>query len=258
MIHSIEDYFVYNLRSLKHMDGKADQFASINLATLYRYFPAFQAMLDDPDCVRPVPDETWETLDGGFVDALTVLSKKVESEGRATMEDAYQIAGEPNISDKGILTDDMVPLILLRATYFFKHEHNLMSYAGILKLRADTPFGKRQEEWYKEVPKGVIGMAKALLRHLSLPENASMLSLEKLGKVFVCQRCLRYDTIGEDLAWSGLVSSKLYKSFHQRLRWCAIKVQHFYENHKEHEDRMSKREYVLLLLFRSRCAHACF
>ncbi len=46
-----------------------------------------------------------------------------------------------------------------------------MSYAGILKLRANTPFEMRPEEWHKEVPEGVIGMAKTLLRSMSFPED---------------------------------------------------------------------------------------
>ncbi len=206
LLRSIEDHFNSNLSFLEHMDGESDQITSINLSALYRCFPEIQAMLDDPDCVAPVPDNMWTALDESFYEVLFALSEKVEDECAVAMETAYQIAGESNIPDRSTVSHEVPPPILLRASSFFKHGRKLMSYAGVLKLRADTPLEKRQEEWHKEVPEGVIGMAKTLLRSMSFPETTSMLSLEKLGRVFSCQRCLRYDNHGEQFAWSGLVS----------------------------------------------------
>lgn len=176
-------------------------------------------MIDDPECVEPIPEDLLDALDEEFEDVVTGFAKEIEKDCAATMEEAYQISGcraekgaisESSSSAEGVASKDVIAPILLRGTSLFRYERSFMSYAGILKSRANTPYDKRPAEWHKdlEVPEGVIGFASALLRHMSLPENASMVSLEKLGRQFCCQRCLWDNNFGEKLSWSALVSAQ--------------------------------------------------
>ncbi len=59
-----------------------------------------------------------------------------------------------------------------------------VSYAGSLKLRASIIVPReRSADWYREdieVPKGVIGMASALLRRMSLPGDVEHVVFGKL------------------------------------------------------------------------------
>ncbi len=125
LTHSIEDGFSLNLCIMKEISGCGDEVASIHLTTLYRYFPAFQAMLDDPNCVDPISDKMWDAFDQGFENAVNALSSKVERECAVVMKTAYRIAGLSSIPDKS--TSDAIPPVLLRATSFFKHNRCLMS-----------------------------------------------------------------------------------------------------------------------------------
>ncbi len=95
------------------------------------------------------------------------------------------------------------------------------------------------------MPEGIIGVARALLQHMSLPETSSMLFLEKLGKQFRCDRCLRYKGWpGDDaMTWSGLVSG-IRSELCFNLQF-PMKVWHFYASNKLHEDRIRKRQQVL-------------
>ncbi len=179
-------------------------------------------MMDDPNCIGPVPEEVLKSIDNGFGAAAKSFTKVIKDECAAMMDKAYQEPdndGVKNDSDTleiSASTKDTVSAILLHATSLFKYKHkkcdgNLVSYARSLKLRASIIVPReRSADWYREdieVPKGVIGMTSALLRRMSLPETSSMLFLENFGKVFRCDRCLRYGTWWDAMTWSGLVSS---------------------------------------------------
>lgn len=211
LMRSISDRFFY----LWHVREPADQIASINPETLYKFFPDFQAILDNPNYVGPIPDYMWKTLEDTFEGVVNALAKEAEAKCVSTMEAAYRTAGVAIESGAGDIPStstedsDMVPRVLLHGVSLFKHRRTFMSYAGILKLRDDTPPVYRDKEWHKggvEVPEGVIGIARALLRNLSLPESTTMLFLENLGNAFCCRRCWRRKKNSKCLTWSALVS----------------------------------------------------
>ncbi|KLO18518.1 hypothetical protein SCHPADRAFT_120374 [Schizopora paradoxa] len=69
--------------------------------------------------------------------------------------------------------------------------------------------------------KGII-IARALLRHLSLPENSTMLCLQEVKRVFICERCAKYGRC-TSMSWERL-------------------VKHFLEMNEQHEERERKRQ----------------
>lgn len=208
MVRSIESRFI----SLWQSRRKSDQIASLNPTSLTNYFPAVRALLDDPEFIGPVPDNVWKALDVGFEDAAHAFAKAIEGEC-AAMFDQKSAGSNTDSRATGTFSKDAINPVLSVATSLFKYkpfQGSLISYAGILKLRME--YGPRSSEFQMEgpeVPEGVVDIANMLLRHMSLPETSSMLFLEKIGKQFRCDRCLRYDSCHDAMTWSRLVSSIL-------------------------------------------------
>ncbi len=125
---SIENRFT----SLWHSNKHAFQIASINPTSLFDYFPDFKTLINDPNCVGPVPDDLWKALDDGFEDAAETFAKVVEDECAAMMDNAYQIADKfvengtmieasALNNSPGAEDSTSIPRTLLRGTSLFKH-----------------------------------------------------------------------------------------------------------------------------------------
>ncbi len=87
----LTSFFEKRFFSLWESRKQADQIASIHPTSLFDYFPEIKAMVDDPDCIGPVPEDVWKALDDGFENAANTFAKAVEGECAAMMDKAYQI-----------------------------------------------------------------------------------------------------------------------------------------------------------------------
>lgn len=200
--------------------------STVDWLNLLKYFPGVEALFKDVNYRKPITVELLKSIDDGFDSAVNSFAKEVEEECVSKMGTAYLADrttttegsdGAENVSDSSandtLSSMGIVPSILLRGTSLFKYDGKLVSYAGLLplKARANRRFRIGRPEPKKEevqVPEGVIAIARALLHHLSIPATTSMLWLENLGKVFRCDRCFGgygpYARVA--LTWSILVS----------------------------------------------------
>ncbi|KLO18515.1 hypothetical protein SCHPADRAFT_993552 [Schizopora paradoxa] len=203
---------------------------------VYEQYPELKAMLDDPKYCGPIPEGFGDGIEG----AVNALVKNVEDNLVAKLNAAYlrvgglsmdnSVAEElQSVPDENTSTQGSrnVPLILRLATSFFHDKSarsSLASYATLLRTRSLACFKSSQNQWLEgiSVPQNAIVIAKALLRHLSISETSTMLFLQKLGMVFVCERCAKYDRCTR-MSWERL-------------------VKHYYDMNELHEERLRKRQ----------------
>ncbi len=204
---------------------KGDWTSTIDWNNLLKYFSAVEALFKERDCKKPLTNELWNTVKLGFDAAVDAFAKEVEDESVAMVATAYSaenIATELvdevemlSLADGHLRSSskEVVPSILLRGASLFKCEGKVISYAGLLLVKAcanrrDHVVPTEFQEPRIEVPQNTISIARALLRHMSLPPTTGMIWLENLGKAFRCDRCLRgYGPFARvALTWPGLVS----------------------------------------------------